>query len=108
MGPLKHVMITATSSVLAVNVSTVTISRKGQEEVCWHCPQGEATITFPKGSPFESQMFYVPKGGSVASGCAIVPVARGTAPARYKYSIDVTDRGVTLGPTLDPIVEVED
>ena len=72
MGPLKHVVITVIDGQVAVVPPRVVVSRKAQEEVCVHSPQGEASIQFYS-TPSESDTFLVPKGGSVAFGRAIGP-----------------------------------
>ncbi len=59
------------------------VSIKGHEEVRWISPQGEASIQFKGGSPFASDHFDLPEGGSVSTG----PATRSDVGHIYKYSI---------------------
>jgi hypothetical protein len=63
----------------------VHVSKRGHEEITWRCPQGSAVVQFkgPNGSPFESETFVVPQGGSVSSGPTRADAPVGT----YTYSV---------------------
>jgi hypothetical protein len=100
MGPLKHVVITLTDGRAGVDYPRVVVSRKRQEEVCWHSPQGEATIDFVS-TPFESDLYLVPKGGSVATGR---PVGINGI---YRYSITLRVPRDRRGYVVDLEVDVE-
>ena len=101
MGPLKHVTITVTNGAVAADRNVVHVSKKGAEEVCWHSPQGEASINFTA-TPFGSDHFLVPRGGSLATGPA------SGVPGAYKYSIIVRIPGDRREYVIDPVVEVEE
>lgn len=81
----------------------VFVSKKNQEGVTWVCEGGEATIEFVKGSPFVSDVFVVPEGGSVFSG----PVDQGEPGKRYKYRIIGKKKGDRRHYYGDPEVQVE-
>ncbi len=104
--PSKHVYIMVVNGSVVVNPDPVHVSISQGESAVWHCPQGTASITFkgdPKGSPFLSDDFDVPAGGSCGSG----PPARGKVREHYKYSVTVTlpnDRRVYR---VDPEVVVD-
>ena len=97
MARLKHVVITVTAGRIGLGGGPVTVSRKAQEQVCWHCPQGTATIALSP-SPFASERFVVPRGGSTSSGPVI------EAPGDYTYSLEVRldgdRRRYACGPRL--------
>jgi hypothetical protein len=103
MGQLRHVTIIVNNGTVQTVPDPVHISKMDTGEVCWHCPQGEASINF-KDSPFHSDHFEVPRCGSVASG----PVTNEKGKGRYKYSIIVRVPGDRREYVVDPEVDVDD
>ena len=101
---VKNVKITVKKDgTVDCKPSRVNISKKNLEGVCWECSEGEATIQFVKDSPFCSDHFVVPEGGSVNSG----PAYQGEPGVIYKYSIVVNIPGDRRQYVLDPEVEVD-
>ena len=105
MASLKHVIILVNNNTIEVVPKRINISRRAQEQVCWHAPQYGATITFKPstGSPFEGGEYQVPKGGSVATG----PAGEQAKIGSFEYGVMVK---VGSGPPIkvDPEVFVED
>ncbi len=79
------------------------VSVMGHEEVRWICPQGEASIQFKGDSPFESDHFDLPQGGSVSTGLP----TRGELGRVYKYSVVGHMRGDRRDYVADPEVQVD-
>jgi hypothetical protein len=103
MGQLRHVTIIVNNGIVIVVPDPVHIGKKDLGEVCWHSPQGEASINFAD-SPFYSDHFLVPRCGSCATG----PVANDKGKGDYKYSIIVRVPGDRREYVVDPTVIVED
>ncbi len=98
--PRSHVTITVTNGVVSVVPNPVHVSKSSHGEVCWHCPQGTVIIQYQK-SPFQSDRFEAPRGGSVSSG----PVVG--EPGTYKYDVIVTLPDDRRQYVLDPETEVD-
>lgn len=78
------------------------VSLKNQEEVCFRCDSGEASIEF-RDSPFASDVFVAPEGGAVLTG----PVVCGEIGRRYKFRIIGKRKGENRHWFGDPEVQVE-
>ena len=103
MGVLRHVTIIVGVNGIQVVPDPIHVSKKDTGQVCWHCPQGEAEITFAD-SPFYSDKFVAPRSGSVCSG----PVVNRKECGDYKYSIIVRIPGDKRDYQVDPTVIVDD
>ncbi len=91
------------NGTLEARPSRVCISRSAQDQVVWESEVGDATIAFkPRtGSPFVSQIFVAPEGGSVWSGSVVTRDVE-----IYEYGISVrVQNGKTY--SIDPEVQVE-
>ena len=105
--PSKHVYIMVVNGSVVVNPDPVHVSISLGESPVWHCPQaGAVKISFkgePKGSPFLSEDFDVPAGGTCGAG----PPVRGKVKDRYKYTVEVTLPNDRRCYRVDPEVVVD-
>jgi len=93
------------TNVITVRPDTVRISKQAQEEVDWHCLDGDVEIRFTDKTPFVSGAFHIAKGGGASSG-----LARSDAKYGYKYSVILTIPGRDANDQpkpLDPEVVVD-
>ena len=98
---IRNVWVTIDKTKLRVDKDVATISKLRGEEVEWFSRDNEDfTVVFKHGSPFATDEFLVPRGGSVCSG----PAVNGLVGKHYKYSI--LDSGST--EILDPQVVIKD
>jgi len=96
----KFVQISANGAQLAVNNSSVTISKNNGDQVKWTStvPTVTVTVDFGTNSPFAKSSFSVDTTGTTPSG----PVKNNANTGSYKYSCSAP--GYT---TLDPNVIVD-
>jgi len=81
-----------------VDRDSIPISKSREEEVEWYSRDDEAfSIVFDKGkSPFQSEQFHIPHGGSVCSG----PAVKGVLDKSYKYTVLDSNGGMVVDPQV--------
>jgi hypothetical protein len=97
----KFVQISANGTQLAVNNSSVTISKSNADQVKWtsSVPNVTVTVSFTT-SPFSSSSFSVDTTGTTPSG----PVTKGANAGGTSYKYSLSAPGYT---SLDPTVIVD-
>ncbi|MGI9101758.1 MAG: hypothetical protein ACR2IF_04865 [Terriglobales bacterium] len=100
----KSVQISANGNQLAVNNSSVSISKSNADQVKWtsSVPNVTVTVSFDKGqgSPFNNSSFSVDTTGTTPSG----PVKSGANAGGASYGYSLSAPGFTK---LDPTVIVD-